>query len=196
MPRTKEQNEAIRAEKRQLIMDTALKLFAEKGYSSTSINDIAQQANISKGLMYNYFDSKEDVLQSIWDKLTEEFAQMIDPNQTGEVTQAEAENFIDQTFEMLKNQREKMKLYFQTSFQPSVLDFIKHKFDAKRAAERQGVIIKYFADKLPITETENAYFTILVFVKGLSMVVTYTETMFDVEFLENYKKFLKSLFFK
>ena len=195
MPRTKEQNEAIRNEKRKLIMDSALQLFAKKGYSATSINDIAQLANISKGLIYNYFASKEDVLQSIWDRLVDNFALMIDPSQDGDVTQEEAENFIDKTFEMLINRREELKLYFQISFQPEVVDFIKHKFDTKKAAERQEFIIKYFTDKLPIADPANAYFSVLVFIKGLSMVVTYTETMFDTEFLESYKKFLKSIFF-
>ena len=175
-------------------MDTALKLFAEKGFASTSINDIAQSANISKGLMYNYFTSKEDVLQSIWDGLVDEFAQMIDPNQDGEVTQEEAEGFIDNVFEMLTNRKEEMKLYFQISFQPGVVGFIKHKYNAKKAAERQEFIIKYFTQKLPVADAGNAYFTILVFLKGLGMVLTYQEV--NAEFLEKYKKFIKSILFK
>jgi AcrR family transcriptional regulator len=196
MPRTKEQNEAIRAEKKQLIIDSALHLFAEKGYASTSINDIAQSANISKGLMYNYFKSKEDVLQSIWDGLVDEFSFMIDPNQDGEITNEEAENFIDKIFEMLITRREEMKLYFQISFQPEMLDFIQLKIDDSRRAERQEFIIKSFADRLPVADPANAYFSVVVFLKGLSMVLTYSETLFDTELLENYKKFLKTILFK
>ncbi len=195
MPRTKQQNEAIRSEKRQLIMNAALKLFAEKGYASASINDIAQSAGISKGLMYNYFASKEEVLQSIWDGLADEFAQMIDPNQDGEVTREEAEGFIDKIFDMFVNRNEEMKFYYQTSFQPEVVNFLKHKYNTQKAAERQQFIIRYFADKLPVAEPANAYFTVLVFLKGLSMVVTYTEKRCDTEFLENYKKFIKSFLF-
>jgi AcrR family transcriptional regulator len=196
MPRTKEQNETIRAEKRQLIKDTALHLFAKKGYAATSINDIAQSANISKGLMYNYFASKEAVFQSIWDGLVEEFSLMIDPNQDGEVTREEAEDFIDKIFEMLINRREEMKLYFQISFQPEMLDFIKHKIDDRRMTERQEFIVKSFADRLPVDDPENAYFTVVVFLKGLSMMLTYSETVFDTEFLERYKKFLKTILFQ
>ena len=196
MPRTKEQNMAIRTEKKQLIMNTALQLFAEKGFERTTTECIAQHAGISSGLLFVYFKSKDDLLQSIWDRLVNEFIHMIDPNQDGEVTQDEAENFIDKTFEMLINRREEMKLYFQTSSQPEVINFLKHKFDAKRVAERQEFIIKYFADKLPVADATNAYITVLAFVKGLSMVLTYTETVFDIETLENYKKFIKSVFFK
>ena len=53
-PRTEEQYKEIRQEKRQLIMNTALELFALHGYESTTINQIAKNANISKGLLYNY----------------------------------------------------------------------------------------------------------------------------------------------
>ncbi|MDR1653742.1 MAG: TetR/AcrR family transcriptional regulator, partial [Prevotellaceae bacterium] len=73
MPRTKEQYEKIRNEKRQLIKQTALSLFADKGYDATSISEIAKKAGISKGLMYNYFTSKEELLQIIWDDLVREF---------------------------------------------------------------------------------------------------------------------------
>ena len=196
MPRTKEQNMAIRAEKKQLIMDVALKLFANKGFAATSINDIAQSANISQGLMYNYFSSKEDVLRSIWDKLSNEFVQMIDPNQDGEVTCEEAEIFIDKTFDMIITRREEMKLYFQFSFQPDVIDVMKHKYDTAKAIERQQFVLKYFTDMLPIADATNAYITVLTFVKGLSMTLTYNEMLFDVETLEKYKKFIKSIFFK
>ncbi|MDR1161166.1 MAG: TetR/AcrR family transcriptional regulator, partial [Tannerellaceae bacterium] len=113
MPRTKEQYEKIRSEKREIIKQTALTLFAARGYTATSINDIAQTAGISKGLMYNYFKSKEEVLRTIWDELTEELITMLDPNHDGEVTPEECENFIDKAFELIINRREEMKLYFQ-----------------------------------------------------------------------------------
>ncbi|KAA6301687.1 MAG: HTH-type transcriptional regulator AcrR [Candidatus Ordinivivax streblomastigis] len=192
MPRTKEQYEKIRAEKRELIKQTALKLFATKGYAATSINEIALSAGISKGLMYNYFDGKESLMQHIWDDLVEEFT-LLDANNDGEVTSIEAENFIDKTFELLINRREEMKLYYQFSFQPDILDFLTHKYNAETAQKRQGFIIKYFADKLPIADKNNAFFTVLVFLKGLCMVVTYTENIYNVKFLNQYKEHLKTI---
>jgi len=64
-PKTKEQNEAIRTQTRAAILQAGLELFAKKGYASTSISAIAKHANVSKGLMYNYFDSKEHLLKAI-----------------------------------------------------------------------------------------------------------------------------------
>jgi AcrR family transcriptional regulator len=53
------------AEERRLqILDTALTVFAEKGFAGASIKDIAQAAGISQGLMYHYFASKEELLDA------------------------------------------------------------------------------------------------------------------------------------
>lgn len=65
MPRTPEENDRIRRATTEQILNTALSLFCEKGYHSTSIEDIAKQAEISKGLLYHYFRSKEDVLAAL-----------------------------------------------------------------------------------------------------------------------------------
>ena len=52
-------------DKRQSIIQLAFELFMEKGYESTSINDILKAANLSKGGLYHYFESKEDILDSV-----------------------------------------------------------------------------------------------------------------------------------
>jgi AcrR family transcriptional regulator len=195
MPRTKEQYEAIRTEKRQLILDIALKLFAENGYASTSIDKIAKEAAISKGLMYNYFKSKEELLQKIWDELMTEFENMIDPNHDGEITDSEAEDFIDKLFEHLQTKRHIYKFFFQLSFQPKVVEFLHTVYNPDKARQQQNLIIAYFSKKLPYKDMKVNYFTTLVFFKGLSMVTTYTEHSFDNDFLEQYKQGLKSIFF-
>lgn len=65
MPRTPAENARIRRATTEQILNTALRLFCEKGYYSTSIEDIARQAEISKGLLYYYFKSKEEVLAAL-----------------------------------------------------------------------------------------------------------------------------------
>jgi AcrR family transcriptional regulator len=53
-------------ERKQLIIETAMKLFAHKGYHSTSIQEIAEKSGISKGSVYTYFSSKEELMLSIF----------------------------------------------------------------------------------------------------------------------------------
>jgi AcrR family transcriptional regulator len=65
MPRTPAENDRIRHTTTEKLLKTALSLFCDKGYHSTSIEDIARQSEISKGLLYHYFKSKEEVLAAL-----------------------------------------------------------------------------------------------------------------------------------
>src|SRR5437660_573743 len=49
-------------DKKQLIINAAIKCFAQKGFHSTSIQEIVDTAGIAKGSVYSYFKSKEDLL--------------------------------------------------------------------------------------------------------------------------------------
>lgn len=64
-PRTSNQLEELKAGKRMQIMDAALKVFSEYGYKGATMSLIAQKANISKGLTYTYFKSKEELLDEL-----------------------------------------------------------------------------------------------------------------------------------
>jgi AcrR family transcriptional regulator len=120
-PRTEQQYEQIREQKKALILRAALKLFADEGFHSTSISKIAKSAGISKGLMYNYFDSKEALLHEIVISGINDLTGTFDPNNDGILTTEELEFFINQTFEILKDNIKYWKLYFAIILQPSVL---------------------------------------------------------------------------
>ncbi len=53
-------------EKKQLVINTAMKLFAQNGYHATSMQEVADKCGIAKGSLYNYFSSKEDLLLSVY----------------------------------------------------------------------------------------------------------------------------------
>ncbi|MEC1178662.1 TetR/AcrR family transcriptional regulator [Metasolibacillus meyeri] len=52
-------------QRRQLILQTALDLFIRKGYGETKIADIAKAANMSMGLLFHYFESKEKLYEAL-----------------------------------------------------------------------------------------------------------------------------------
>ena len=60
-PRTPDQIAEVKKEKRLIIENAALEVFAEDGYHHASVSKIAKKAGVSKGLMYNYFHNKEDL---------------------------------------------------------------------------------------------------------------------------------------
>ena len=67
MPRTKEQNIEIRKKTRDRIIQSSMKLFGQNGFDRTSVNAIAMEAKISKGLIYNHFETKEDMRSKVFD---------------------------------------------------------------------------------------------------------------------------------
>ena len=64
-------------EKRRLILDAAVRVFARAGYHTSRVGDIAEEAGIAHGLLYHYFASKEEVLATVfrenWEQLLERF---------------------------------------------------------------------------------------------------------------------------
>jgi AcrR family transcriptional regulator len=67
-------------EKRRLILAAAVRVFAQRGYHTSRVGDIAEEAGIAHGLLYHYFGSKEEVLETIfrenWRVLIEAFRQV------------------------------------------------------------------------------------------------------------------------
>ena len=124
MPKTPEQYKQVRELKKELIVDAALHLFAEKGYYNTSITKIASKAKISKGLMYNYFESKEDLLTHILKSFFDMSWKFFDPNHDGILTDEEFYFFIEQNFEVVAQNIVHWKLYMALATQPDVMKII------------------------------------------------------------------------
>jgi AcrR family transcriptional regulator len=57
--------ERLVEERRNQILDAAARLFARKGYKGATIREIAREAGVAEGSIYNYFDSKHDLLISL-----------------------------------------------------------------------------------------------------------------------------------
>ncbi|MBV8480983.1 MAG: TetR/AcrR family transcriptional regulator [Actinobacteria bacterium] len=62
-------------EKRRVILDAAARVFARKGFHTSRVGDIAEEAGVAHGLLYHYFASKDEVLETIfrehWSSLLE-----------------------------------------------------------------------------------------------------------------------------
>jgi len=139
-PRTSRQNEEIREEKTSLIMDTALLHFANEGYYATTINHIAKHAGISKGLMYNYFDSKEELLKAIIHKSVAEVMNYFDIDRDGYLSEQEFEFFVRKINVMLKEKRTFWRLFFQLLMQNEVREQFLKSFTGTGSPEHSGDI--------------------------------------------------------
>jgi len=87
------------ADKRQRILQAAVQTFSEKGYAKATIAEIARQAGVADGTVYEYFENKEDVLLSIAEERFREHVEQ-----------------LEQTFSG-NNLPKKLWLFMQTHFQ-------------------------------------------------------------------------------
>ena len=77
-----------KADNRTLILDAAMKTFMKRGYSDTRVSEIAAEAKVAEGTLYNYFPSKEEILLALFDekwggiidKIKKKISRLNDPN--------------------------------------------------------------------------------------------------------------------
>ncbi|MGW2716422.1 TetR/AcrR family transcriptional regulator [Streptomyces sp. NPDC001492] len=75
MDGTKQQR---RGDTRQRIQDVALELFAEQGYEKTSLREIAERLDVTKAALYYHFKTKEEILVSIFEDLSQPIVELIE----------------------------------------------------------------------------------------------------------------------
>lgn len=126
MPRTKEENERVRQERRKSILQGSLPVLAEKGLAATKISDLAKSAQISVGLFYSYFPSKEDIFVELINEYLESGQEMIEEIKQQKLTPLEQ---ITQMFADLFNTSLKegvgglyFRLFLQISYYPQLWD--------------------------------------------------------------------------
>jgi AcrR family transcriptional regulator len=67
-----------RRNRRQDVLEAAVRVFHKKGYASASIQDVAEEVGVLKGSLYHYIDSKEDLLARIFEDSAGHFLAMLD----------------------------------------------------------------------------------------------------------------------
>ncbi len=143
-PRKKEDYKAIQEVSRNKILMAALELFAGKGYAATSTDSIAKKAKISKGLIYHYFKSKQDILRGIFALLMEEGSQLM--NENNQIPPDKAiKNLIDYSFDFIVNKAKLNRLLIAIAIQPEVVKGLKEELDNARELWI-GVMIKMFRE--------------------------------------------------
>jgi len=124
-PRTQEQYQEIRTESKARIIQSAMQLFAENGFSGVTISTIARKAGISKGLLYNYFKNKEALVKEI---ILEGLRQMLEGlnfNFQQELTENRFKELIEKNIDLLKEQALYWSLYISVITQPTVITLVK-----------------------------------------------------------------------
>lgn len=76
-PRNEEQNALIKDDRREQILSAALHLFASRGFAATKISDIVARGGMSQGLVYHYFNSKEEIFYALLERAMDTSSQSL-----------------------------------------------------------------------------------------------------------------------
>jgi AcrR family transcriptional regulator len=118
MPRTPKENERIRSATREQILTTAIALFSQKGYYSTSIEDVAKHAEISKGLIYHYFKSKEEILTALVDIRINDIVEVMNAAAAQENPAEQIRHIIEGALDDVRRKPEIFRFYLNLFTQP------------------------------------------------------------------------------
>ncbi len=193
MPRSPEQYKEIREERRKHMVETALALFAEKGYQGTSISQIAKEAKVSKGLLYNYFSGKEDLLKAIIVEISADVMQRIPAPSGSEVSEADAVQFIDTLVESLVENPHKWRLFYQLAMHPDVMQKLLDAHIIEQVAEDQQVLLNYFM-RYDFDQPQVDMLLFSSIMKGFGMQYVFAPELFDAALLEAFKEKFKNMF--
>jgi AcrR family transcriptional regulator len=104
-----------RGAKRPRLVEAACAVFAEKGYASTRVADIAVRAGVGKGTVYEYFRSKEELLFAVFESINMDISARMDAAlAAGGSTEEQLHNLLRLGAEVISE---------QVDLQPVILDF-------------------------------------------------------------------------
>jgi AcrR family transcriptional regulator len=118
MPRTPQQNQQLRADSVRRLLAAARTTFVRLGYDRATIRDIAREAGVAQGLLYNYFPSKDHLLREVFEEGMRDVAEALGAGTTAGTPAEQLERVIRRSFEIVRERREFWLLSHMLRFQP------------------------------------------------------------------------------
>ena len=195
-PRTQEDLEKLREARKDHFRKVGLELFSYRGFHNTSIGTIARKAGVSKGLIYNYYNSKEELLLDIVSStmnLAEDWLQEIEEwQEPGDKLRAS----IRGAFKFIEEQTDLSRMLMGLSIQPEAARLIQQNF--KQSLEQQ---IGFYADlfeKLLVPMPREQAFLLGAHLDGMMVHYLHFQGSKDYPyerlksaFIENYDQLIK-----
>ena len=182
-PRTSKQFGKIRHEKKELILEASLELFAESGFHATSISEIAKKAGISKGLAYNYFESKKDILDELITHGFDSIFKNFDIDKDGILSEDEFIHFIKMNFKLLRENLKHWKLFFSLMLQPHITNTFSKDYEEKAAPMFQ--MLFSFITSQGSNDPEGDLMVISAMLEGAFLYAVAAPDIFPMEIMED-----------
>jgi AcrR family transcriptional regulator len=182
MPRTPAENDRIRRATTEQILTTALSLFCEKGYYSTSIADIAKQAKISKGLLYHYFKSKEEVLAALVDIRINDVLIVMNAAKAKPAPREQIRHIVEGALDDVRQKPAVFQFYLNLFSQPT-LDPIAAKYSQRLRDEqaRQFAVQTEMFEKLGVENPRQRSLYFSATLQGIMLMFSTYPTTFPLD---------------
>jgi AcrR family transcriptional regulator len=185
MPRTPEENDRIRQASKEKIRAAAMELFMKQGYYATSISDIAKQAGISKGLLYNYYKGKEELLSEMVAARIREVVKVMEEAVALETPSEQLKYIVNGAIDNIHKNPEVHRFYLHLQTQPEAdVELIKYSRliieENARQFELQCKIFERMGEREP--RKRSLYFSSVL--QGIMLMISTYPQKFPIEELK------------
>ncbi|MDR7079726.1 AcrR family transcriptional regulator [Neobacillus niacini] len=185
MPRTPEENERIRQATKEKIRAAAMELFMKQGYYATPISDIAKHASISKGLLYNYYKGKEELLSEMVEDRIGEVVEVMTEAVSLETPSEQLTYIVNGAIDNIHKNPEVHRFYLHLQTQPEAdVELIKYSRliieENARQFELQCKIFERMGEREP--RKRSLYFSSVL--QGIMLMISTYPQKFPIEELK------------
>jgi AcrR family transcriptional regulator len=152
---------------KQKLFDAAIILFESQGYFATSIEQITAKASVSKGLVYHYFKSKEELLEELIVDTTHKMESVAGALTPSPSIEESLSQFIDNYLHYLESEKRFLKLQLTLMLMPELKDVV-----SEPAKQRADLLLKMTTDwftQASIMQPENKARLFLAMLDGIAL---------------------------
>jgi len=152
---------------KQKIFTAAMTLFESQGYFATTVEQITTEAGVSKGLVYNYFKSKDELLVGLIDDATDKMASVAKTFDSGDSMEESLLLFVDNYFSFLRNERQFLKSQLTLALMPELNEVV-----SKPQKQRSALLLKMvhgWFSRAKVAESKSKARLLLAMLDGIAL---------------------------
>ncbi|ATO28727.1 TetR family transcriptional regulator [Bacillus atrophaeus] len=182
MPRSQKENERIRQLAKENIRSAAMRLFIKQGYHATSISDVAKEAGISKGLLYNYYKGKEELLATMAEARIGELIEVMEGATAFETPSEQLRFIIEGAIDNVYQKPELFRFYLHLQTQPVAdQELIKYSKMLIEESARQFELQCEMFEKLGVKEPRKRSLYFSSTLQGIMLMISTYPQQFPIE---------------
>ncbi|MBL4642274.1 MAG: TetR/AcrR family transcriptional regulator [Flavobacteriaceae bacterium] len=152
--------------KKDLIIETATSLFAKHGFEKTSVAAICENAQVSKGLVYHHFKSKDEILIAIYEQSTEEMVNLSMADSRKKPSER-LKDIIEGLFLQLESNKQFYQFNLNIMFQPSTKRMLESQI--KERATLLFNSVKSIFKRIDATNSELLSYVFIAEIDGIAL---------------------------